>query len=353
MGLLQDLGNSIRNVFGGFFLLLISVPLIGWNECSSVRVADSLDEGAAAVVELDSASDGDLVHLTGEAEAAGPIVDTEVGVQSDALVLTREVEMYQWKEHRRNKNDDNSKKGAYVHELDWEDHVIKSSSFKEPQGHTNPDRMPFEDETWYGKDVTVGGYTIGKDHLRKLGSGDELPINTPPKPDLKVSNGLVYKGLDPASPQVGDVRIAYRAVPMGEISIVGKKQGNRIVPHKSSLGDTIALAEMGYQSAEEMFDSAQAQNTAATWGIRVVGFFVILGGFMLILGPLRVVVDQIPLVGGLINSGIFLSSALLAVFVTGVVTGIAWLAAHPLLGIVLLGAAGAAGFGLFQASRRG
>lgn len=57
------------------------------------------------------------------------------------------------------------------------------------------------------------------------------------------------------SPRVGDVRISFRynGKKGTEVSIIGKPQGNTIVPYRSQAGNTIELLSMGAVSADDMF----------------------------------------------------------------------------------------------------
>ena len=85
-----------------------------------------------------------------------------------------------------------------------------------------------------------------------------------------------------------------------------------------------------------MFAAAQSANVVMTWVLRLVGFFMIFGGLNLLIGPLRVVSDRIPLIGGLFGAGMSLVTFLMAAAASLIIISIAWLTARPLLGIVLL-----------------
>jgi hypothetical protein len=42
------------------------------------------------------------------------------------------------------------------------------------------------------------------------------------------AGGVLYAGGDPAHPKVGELRVSYRVVPLGEVSLHGRQRGNRL-----------------------------------------------------------------------------------------------------------------------------
>ena len=118
----------------------------------------------------------------------------------------------------------------------------------------------------------------------------------------------------------------------------------RLGPFHAKAGSDIALVETGTKSAPEMFATAASQNRLLTWGLRLVGFLMLLFGFLLFLGPISTLSSLIPFLGGLVGAGIFLVSLIGAVFVWALLVGLAWMAVRPLLGGTFLALALVAGF---------
>jgi hypothetical protein len=75
-------------------------------------------------------------------------------------------------------------------------------------------------------------------------------------------------------------------------------------------------------------------------------------GFGLILRPLGVVGDVIPILGDIIRAGTGLVALLCTVAVAPVVIAIGWLWYRPLVGIAVLIAGGLATWGLMRLARR-
>ena len=85
-----------------------------------------------------------------------------------------------------------------------------------------------------------------------------------------------------------------------------------------------------------MFASAQSSNAMMTWILRLVGFLVMLFGVRMVLAPLSVLVDVIPVLRTIVSAGVgaiaFLASGVCSLFVIAV----AWLFFRPLLAIALI-----------------
>jgi hypothetical protein len=78
-----------------------------------------------------------------------------------------------------------------------------------------------------------------------------------------------------------------------------------------------------------------------TWILRAVGFLAMLIGLLLIAKPLVTLADVLPFLGSLLGVGVGLLALTLALPLTLVTVGIAWLFYRPLLGVGLLVAAAA------------
>jgi hypothetical protein len=114
---------------------------------------------------------------------------------------------------------------------------------------------------------------------------------------------------------------------------------------------SINLIDAGTVSSESMFQSAIQSNKIMTWILRVIGFFLIYGGFSMILKPLVIIGDLIPFVGSIINFGTSIVSGLVALSLSLVVIAIAWIFYRPILGVSLLVIAAGVGYYLFKKAK--
>lgn len=361
------IGKSIGGIFFGLILLLVGVVLLFWNEGRAVQTYKSLKEGQGIVVNVESgkvdpANDGKLVHLNGDAVTDGVLLDEDFGVATDALRLRRDVEMYQWEEKQETKTEKKLGGGeetvtTYKYAKTWSPGLIDSSAFQQADGHQNPAEMPYQSLSWDAENVTVGAFSVPADLLSRLGGFADLPVREVPDgavwpDDARPAQGRIYLGADPAAPQIGDVRIAYSIVAQGPVSIVAEQRGDSFVDYQAKAGDRIAMIEPGTRTAQEMFESAIAGNTMLTWMLRLFGFLLLWFGFSLIFAPLSVLADVIPFLGNLVGMATGFFAFLLALAVALVVIAVAWIFFRPLLAILLLAMAVAAGFAGLKTLRR-
>ncbi len=338
VGVFSALMSSIKNIAVGGVLLLIAPAMLFFNECSSVETAKSLSEGAGAVVSVSADSvaagnDGKLVHVSGTATTTETLSDPDFGVSLSAIRLSRDVQMYQWKEEKKTKTEGSQKTTTYTYTEGWQDDLIRSSGFEEVAGHQNPESMPYEDRTLSAQTVTLGAFTLSAEQVGDLSASEIL---TPEASSYTIQDGYLYPASDPASPRIGDIRVRYRVLRPGPVSLVAKQSGSTFSSYQTDAGKSISLIQSGTATAEDMFAAAQSANVVMTWVLRLVGFLMIFGGLNLLIGPLRVVAQRIPLLGGLFGAGMSLVTFLVAAAASLVIIALAWLTARPLLGIVLL-----------------
>ena len=110
VGLGQNLKNAAGGVLVGFLMFVGAFPLLWWNEGRAVSTAQMLAEAKGGVVSVDSAEDparheGKLVHLQGEIAVDQEVVDSTFGVKVKRPGLERQVEMYQWTERVKTKEE--------------------------------------------------------------------------------------------------------------------------------------------------------------------------------------------------------------------------------------------------------
>lgn len=124
-----------------------------------------------------------------------------------------------------------------------------------------------------------------------------------------------------------------------EVSIVTKQINNTFEPYTAKTGGNINLLQVGSHSADAMINKEQSSNKTLTWILRVVGFFLMFLGINLILKPLSVIADMLPLLGNIIQAGTGIIALLLSAALSLITIAIGWIVYRPLLGILLLIAA--------------
>ncbi len=341
---------------GGLFGLLLVVGMIGllfWNEGRSVSRLDTIAEGRDEVVAVDAArvdpgNNGALVHVTGRAEPLEPVSDPVFGLTVPALKLVRTVEMYQWRETRRTRDDQT----YYEYDRVWSEEPISSSGFHR-SGYTNPGRMTWRSETFYAP-TRLGDFRIGRPLLERLGGGESVTPQQgalPPQAryTFQLDGDTLHSGW-PDNPQIGDYRVRFSEVPAQTVTVLARQSDGTLLPWTADVtGGTLAMIEPGDLTAAQMFDLAVSRNTMLTWGIRLGGTFGMFLGFAMALGSIAA---WVPIFRNVARGIATLISAVLAVAISVVVIAIGWFWYRPVLSLVLIGGAVAAVIGLRMFLRR-
>jgi hypothetical protein len=356
--------DSIKSVLVGLVFFLGAFILLFWNEGRAVHTARSLEEGAAVVVSapaeaVNAANDGKLVHVSGEATTSETLADAEFGVSTPAIQLRRTVEMYQWKENKKSETRKKFGGGTetvttYTYESAWSPDLIDSSRFKQGAGHVNPRSMAVKAQAWTAKKVTLGAFTLADSQVGMLNRTEPVTVDDSSvlpeamKAKAKAENGGYYFGADPASPAVGDLKVAFQAVKPATVSLIARQIGNSFEPYHAKAGNDINMLSYGALAADSMFKSAEEANAMLAWILRAVGFFAMFLGLFLVFRPIAVFGDLIPLVGSVIAGGIGVACFLIALCLSALTIAIGWIAYRPLVGIGLMVVAGAAVFGMIK-----
>jgi len=341
------LGGSLVGVLIGLLMVVISVPLLWWNEGRAVQAATALSQGERSVVEasaggIDNALSGKLVHVTGPLESTGLVRDGTFGVGGRNVVrLHRSVEMYQWKQSEKTETHNEvgggqTKETTYTYTRVWSATPIDSARFHSPNGHQNP-QMPLASATIDGN-AKLGAYRVDPAVLREMDNFEPFAAGA----EARAPNGYraesdgFYRGANSASPAIGDVRVTFTAVTAQTMSVVAAQAGNALAPFRSDNGYEIKLATPGVASAIEMLKEQEKSERVLTWILRAVGFGLMLFGLWLFAGPVAALAYILPFLGGLVEAGAFLLAFVIALPATLVIIAVAWLAHRPLIGGGLL-----------------
>lgn len=383
------LGKSIKGVVAGVAIFLAAFPLLWWNEGRAVKTAKALKEGAAAVQETkgDTVSpeqEGGFVHLTGEATTDEVLEDSEFGVSANAIRLSRKVEMYQWREDESSQTRKKLGGGTetvttYSYEKAWSDSAIESGDFHDP-GHDNPDAFPFKNSSIDSNDVRLGEYELPANLVSKIRDSEALPVKLDDLPKnirsgfhMHGTNGFYWSQVPTAgqaqsatagngqqaptdnaaqsnannatqnaSPQIGDVRVTFSITRPKTVSIMSQQAGTSFIPFTTSNGRSLHMLSMGAVPASEMIATAERENTIWTWALRGIGFLMMGFGIRMVLSPMAVLADVLPIAGDFVQMGTGLVSFFIAGACSLGTVSLAWLFYRPLIGAPLL----VAGIGL-------
>jgi len=348
------IGESIKGILFGIIIIPLMILLLWWNEGRAVTTANSLKEGAAAVVsvapdKIDAANEKKLVHVTGDAKAGAPVTDPDFGLSVPALRLVRSEEIYQWVEDQKSEKKQKVGGGeetttTYTYTKKWTDKPVNSAEFKKQGNHVNEGELIAGDANIAAEKVTLGAFQVPESLVCQMGDPEKHPVTEADlaqlpadlKAEAKIDAGRFYFGVKPGEPQIGDVRVSYEVVKPGTFSILAAQIGETFGPYQTKAGNALSMVDSGAVTAEVMFQNAAQANTIITWLVRLGCCLFMAFGFMAIMRPLSVLGSVIPFIGNIIGMGTGLISFMLAGTVSLVVIAIAWIVVRPLLGITIL-----------------
>ena len=313
-------GDAFLALPFGLILFLASFVVLFWNEGRTVRTAKALAEGQAAVVSIPSdrvnaANEGKLVHISGEATTDQTLEDPQFHISARAIRLRRLVKMYQWRERSQTQT---RKKLEGARSGSPPPHIPRIGPMARSTRATSRGRTGIRTRARSrsrGGRPTPGPSSWAPsgcpplvsqiDRFEPLPVGDAERDALPPnlKDQLKVDNGRYYRGKDPAHPEVGDVMVEFQQVRPTTVSLLAQQAGDSFQPFRTRAGDAINRLQVGMVTADAMFQAAVAENHLLTWVLRLVGFVLMAAGIGLVLGPLAVFADVIPLLGSIVRGG--------------------------------------------------
>jgi hypothetical protein len=355
---------AIKGIVFGVILFGISFIVLFWNEGRAVKTSQALQEGGRKVItvsaeRVEPVNEGKLVHVAGKATTEATLADPVFQVSAKALKLSRRVEMYQWKESSENKTEKKLGGGTdttttYTYSKEWSNVTINSAGFKQSADHQNPGAFPYSSEEWMADPVVLGGFTLNRSQVARSGTAATLSIApaTPIPPNLsgpaKVEPTGFYLGKDSAAPQIGDLRVTFHVTQPAEISLIAQQTGASFAPFITKNGRPIDLLQNGTVSPADMLQAAQASNQVLTIILRIVGFFLMFIGLSLVLKPLSVLADVLPILGAIVGIGTGVIAFLVALVLSAATVAVAWILYRPLLAIGLLAIGGGIGYLICQ-----
>ncbi|TAN02271.1 MAG: hypothetical protein EPN40_01465 [Rhodanobacteraceae bacterium] len=285
-GLFDDRSRNAR-LLGAVFLLA-GLVLLGFTEHADRLRAMGEDAlggfvltGSAATPGPDA--DGKLVLAVGSPEVKSPARDEQFGVAVAAPALLRKVEMFQWNETNVG--------GQRGYELDWFDHPIDSSAFNNPAGHANPGAFPISAARFDSPGVVVAGFKLDPALVHMIYGPEpiepdlsRLPANM--AATFQVHNGTLVTSVNPAHPQVGDLRVSWSQVAPGDLTVFARDHDETLEPAHDPAGDQIAQVLLGKLSLTDVLTDAP-QPPRFKWARRILAVLLAWAGVDLLLPGAR------------------------------------------------------------------
>ena len=348
----QRLKSALAGLILGPVLIVGSLWGLSYNESHSADVIASVAEGRKVVIESPSTlispeHEGKFVHMIGTL-SGDMLLDNTFQISVTGVVLSRNVLMYQWKESSSSTSHENmggseTTTTTYSYKKEWSEKQINSSDFHEQAGHMNPSSWKYVSEQKQAPRVSYGAYVLDSSLV------SSLPVDTPLS--LQGKNIIlwtgeslawqeIYVGKNPASPEVGDMRISFAYIPDGTtMSALAEKRWDTIIPPGNPKLRYASRVVIWTVTAEAMFESILTENSWMTWLFRAVGLLVLFIGWNMFFAIIPMLGKFIPLLGTIIGFGTWLIAFILTLILGGGTIIIAWFAVRPvysLIGLTLI-----------------
>ncbi|HEO98221.1 MAG TPA: hypothetical protein ENO02_02865 [Epsilonproteobacteria bacterium] len=361
----QNIGGSLKGIVFGLLFLIGSMIFLWWNESRSVNQADALNEMRINTVVLPDTRyypeyKDKPVWVYGEIIPLKALEDTLFNVKSEGLSLKRNVEMYQWREHKNTKTEDKLGGGTetittYDYTKEWSIIAVDSSSFRHPAEHINP-QMLYQTETFV-TDAKLGEFYLSNNLVASIYPSETYTgLSSLPEQVGMAKNykSFLYIGENPQTPKVGDIKVSYTQASSGLFSVVAKEQAETLVPYRSSNDKEFFFVRRGNVALGQIFQQELDQNATLTWIFRAIGLGVMFLGFSLIMGPLVALSNVVPMFGSLVDSVTGIIAAIFTLLVGSVIIALAWFGARPMLsiGILVAGVLFALGLSKFRKKKQ-
>jgi hypothetical protein len=336
------LGGSLGGIFFGILIFLASFVLLFWNE-GRVGLSETAKEAIPfdATILQQNAPDGKLVAASGSLVTEDTIGDGQFLKNGNYLSVRRDVDMYSWVETSRSET--KTKLGGsqetvttYDYEKKWTSVVPNSSNFKVIEDHQNPSKK-YDSVANTAPTAVVGVYGVDPNRL-KLPGFSALPLTLenvilPTDSEIVQGKYVYIGGFSMDDPVVGDVRISYNVVESGKtVTVFGKLDGDKISPFVNKDGKK--LYEARTAGFEESVVQMEKEHTFSLWLLRILGFLMMWIGLKMVLAPLSVLLDVLPILGSVSRGAVGLVTGILS-FVLTIVTILVSMLLHNIYAVIV------------------
>jgi hypothetical protein len=351
MGAIIGVPIGIVLVFGSCFFLY-------WNEGRTDYSKIASKSVAVQASRVDQSHNGKFVSVTGNVSTGEQIGDGAYLKPGSYVAVKRIVEEYAWVQQTHSSNSNGNNTTSYSYTQAWTSNPQDSSSFNQPNGHTNYP-MPIESAQVEASTGKVGAYSF-----------DPQSIKLPPLQDISLDQSNVNlsnatnqveststsqtmataaaSGVNPLSklnlansqylyggngtltvPQIGDIRISFQGLTDGTaVTMFGTLKDGSITSYTDTTHHTLFDLIVG--DRQTAIATLHTQYEKTLWLYRAIGVAVIWIGLMMLFGPLDLLLDFIPVVGEI---GGFLTLVItfpVALVLGGTVILIGYSAHHPI-----------------------
>ncbi len=303
--------KSSNNVLVGLALIPLCLWWLWTNEGRPDLSTLAQQSVAVASNTIDASKDGLFASISGTLISTEQLGDTPYMMPNNYIALIRTSEMYAWNETVDSSEAVDNVGGRsttttnYTYDTGWTTSPQSSGSFKFAEGHENPSKS-IESAYLTVTSAHVGAYQIDPTTIT-LPEGQAVDV----QPDTNIADygfvqdgNFLYNG-SPSNPNVGDMRLSYKALPNAiAVTVFGKINSGTIDPYTDRLDANFSrtMYRVFLGSRDDAIALLQAEYVHEVWVNRmlgVVGLWIALG---LLTDPIIKILDGIKIVGSAVTA---------------------------------------------------
>lgn len=346
IGFGSRIAQSFKGVIFGLLLFFGSFAVLYWNE-GRVDLSNIAKTAVPINAEATGASD-----IQGGILSASSTVNTQDVVSDDLflkpgryIALERVSEMYAWKEKKETRSKINTggsenKETIYTYQKEWVRKPSPASEFKQSEGHVNPQKI-IEDKSVQARTATIGVYQFDPTSIQ-LPAFEPLSLRaenlTLSGKAILANDQYIFIPNNPnntlGNPEVGDMRVSYKVLtPEFAGTIFGALENNAIGPYVDK--DNNVLFRLFAGNREQSIATLHSEYTFTSWLWRGLGLLIMWAGLSLILDPLVIWMDVLPILGS-IGKAVKGGMTFLVALVLSVVTILVSMVAHNVFALLIV-----------------
>ena len=307
---------------------------------------------AVASNTIDASKDGLFVSLSGTLISTEQLGDEPYMMPNKYIALIRTSEMYAWNETTSTTETVDEVGGGstttttYTYNTGWTTSPQSSGSFKFAEGHYNPSKS-IKSAYLTVSEAHVGAYGVDPTTIT-LPDGqavDIQPVDNIADYGFTLTDNTLYNG-SPSSPQVGDMRLSYTALPNAiAVTVLGKINDGTIDPYTDKIDPQFSrtMYRVFLGSRDDAIALLHDEYVYEIWFNRFLGILGLWIALGLLTDPIIKILDGVRVVGSVAEAIMRTVNAIVAITV-GVTTIIISMVFHNVyllivvIGCILIGA---------------
>jgi len=337
--------DSLKWILIGLLMFLASFAVLWTNEWTvdMSKIAKTSTEVEADKVNTEN--NEKFISVTWEINSEEKIWDNLYLKNGDYIFVSRKVEMFAWKEKSTSSTDKNlwgseTTTTKYDYYKEWTEKPEKSINFKESQGHNNPekkisssDNKVLNAQVWEFNIKTSNLSLTAKTKLQL--NEENTVIKNTWTGSAKLNNWIIYEWFwTSLNPQVWDIRISYTVLNKWEnVTVMGKQKDKEIISYSDE--DWNQLFRVFYGTRADAISTLKTEYLFKLWMFRALWFFLMFMWLSLVLAPIWVFLDIIP-VAGSITKFITWAIAFVVALVLSIITILISMIFHNIIALILV-----------------